>query len=84
MDVQKKNRMPPPDATAMLQTLTTQDFLNFGLGHIAYIRPVSDDGDGAAYWGIFAADGTMMAAHENPEEAVLAARKSNLRPISVQ
>lgn len=84
MDAQEKRKTPPSDTAAILQTLRAQDFLNFGLGHIAYIRPVSDDGGDAGHWGIFAADGTMMTAHDNAEDAFLALRENNLRPISVQ
>jgi len=85
MDAQEKGKTPPPsNAATILQTLSAQDFLNFGLGHIAYIRPVSDDGNGSGRWGIFAADGTMITAHDNAEEAFLALRDSNLRPISIQ
>lgn len=84
MNAEEKNRTPSSSAAHILQTLTAQDFLNFGLGHIAYVRPILSDGDESGCWGVFAADGVIMTTHDNAEEAILALRESDLRPISVQ
>jgi hypothetical protein len=68
-------------AARIMKALTVQDFLNFGLGHIAYVRQ-QDMGDGVI-WAVYAADGTPLASHETAEEAVSAVRYEDLKPVRV-
>lgn len=79
MDTSKQQDQP--SAAKIMKALTTHDFLNFGLGHIAYVRQQMDN-DGMV-WGVYAADGTPIALHESAEEAVSAVRFDDLKPVRV-
>jgi hypothetical protein len=62
--------------------LTRFDLANWGIENVAYVKPVSVDGEGAAY-GIFAADGTELAQMDNRDEAIVTIRQNDLEALSV-
>lgn len=69
------------DSTHLLKSLNTQDFLDFGLQQVAYIREVSID-DRKAY-AIHAADGTPLSVLDNMDTAITIARHNDLEPVTV-
>lgn len=69
------------DAKSTLKNLSHQDFLNFGLHHIAYIKPVVSD-EGPAY-AIHAADGTALSVLDSLDSAIHLARHNNLFPVTI-
>lgn len=68
-------------ARQILRGLSPQDFLQFGLHQIAYIRPVRIM-DRAAY-ALHAADGSTLSVIENFDDAVMTARQSDLQPVTL-
>lgn len=64
-----------------LKHLSTQDFLNFGIRQVAYIRPVSVENKTA--YAIHAADGTPLSVLETRDSAIIAARHNDLEPVTV-
>lgn len=65
----------------VLKKLSTQDFLNFGVEQVAYVRPVVIDGEHV--FAIHRADGTPISIAENMEEAMVSARYNDLEPLAV-
>jgi hypothetical protein len=65
----------------VLQNLTPEDFLSFGLNRIAYIKPVSHD-DRIVY-SLHAADGQLLTTQETPEIVVMMAKDNHLAPVIV-
>lgn len=66
---------------ALLRTISTRDFLNFGVQQLAYIRPVKVE-DKTAY-AIHAADGTPLSVMESMDTAVIVVRHNELEPVTV-
>lgn len=69
------------DTLAYLRQLSPQDFVNFGVGHIAYVRPVTVDG--AAAFSVHAADGTPLSVLPQRDTAFAAVRQNDMEPMSV-
>lgn len=69
-------------AADILRNLSVQDFLNFGAGHIAYVR-ASVEAEGGAY-ALYAANGALLTHQDSPELAMTAARHNGLEPVTVQ
>ena len=57
------------------------DLANWGIEDVAYVKPVSTDGEHA--YGIFAADGTELAQMDNRDEAIVTIRQNDLEALSV-
>lgn len=70
-----------PDARLALRNLSHQDFLNFGVHQIAYIKPVHGE-QGQAY-AIHAADGTALSIMDSLDGAILLAKHNNLYPVTI-
>lgn len=70
------------DASDLLKQLSPREFLGVGMDQIAYIRPVLLDGDMAGF-SIHAADGTQLSIVSSYNDAVMAARTSDLYPVTV-
>lgn len=69
------------NSTEFFKTLSAQDFRNFGVQQIAYIRPVLVQ-DKTAY-AIHAADGTPLSVMDTHDTAVIAVRHNDLEPFTV-
>ncbi|CAO3351611.1 DUF1150 family protein [Azospirillum sp. 11R-A] len=69
------------DTHSQLRQLSTQDFASFGLGDVAYVRPV--EMDGAAAFAIHAADGTPLSVVADRELAFAAIVQNDMEPVSV-
>lgn len=70
-----------PDARSALRNLSHQDFLNFGVHQIAYIKPIRME-EGQAY-AIHAADGTALSVMDSLDGAILLAKHNNLYPVTI-
>lgn len=69
------------DARSALKNLSHQDFLNFGVHQIAYIKPIRmEQGQGYA---IHAADGTALSVMDSLDSAITLARHNNLYPVTI-
>lgn len=64
-----------------LKNLSTQDFLNFGLHHIAYIRLVETDG--IKHYSIHSADGQDLFQSPNLDQAIVETKLYDLEPVTV-
>ncbi|MGQ0527352.1 MAG: DUF1150 family protein [Alphaproteobacteria bacterium] len=69
------------NAAALLKRLSTQDFLNFGVQEIAYIRAVHIKDKRA--FAIHAADGTPLSVMDTLDTALMAVRHNDLEPVTV-
>ena len=65
-----------------LRDITPQDFLQFGVEHVAYVRPAIVNGQRA--FSIHAADGTMLGYHDDMDAALVLTRQNDLEPVRVQ
>jgi hypothetical protein len=70
-----------PDARSALKNLSHQDFLNFGVHQIAYIKPVPSE-EGQSY-AIHAADGTALSIMDSLDGAIMLAKHNNLYPVTI-
>ncbi len=61
--------------------LTARDFKTLGLEQLAYVKPVTVDGEAA--FAVYAADGTEIAVMADREIACAAVRQHDLEPLSV-
>lgn len=68
-------------AQAILKDLTKQDFLNFGIQQVAYIRPIQVQNRKA--YAIHAADGTPLSVMDTFDTAMIAVRHNDLEPATV-
>lgn len=66
---------------AQLRQISNQDFATFGLGHVAYIRPVEVEGSTA--FSVHAADGTPLSVMADRETAFAAVLQNDMEPVSV-
>ena len=72
------------DAQAQqLKQLNDQDFLMYGVGDVAYIKPVTQANGQRAY-GIYTADGNAVAALEKYEIARAMAMQHDLTVMTIQ
>lgn len=65
-----------------LRGLSAQDFLTFGVQHMAYIRPAVVNGQ--TVFAIHAADGTPLGYHDNADAARVLSRQNDLEPVRLQ
>lgn len=66
-----------------LKELSTQDFMNFGVHQIAYIRPKVNT-KGKKIYAIFSADGHEISTAKSEELAIITARQNELDPVAIQ
>jgi len=74
------------DRNEQLRHLSSQDLALLGLSHIAYVRPISVDDEGAGGAGgyaVHAADGTQLAIASELELAYGAILEQDMHPVSV-
>ncbi|PWC34287.1 DUF1150 family protein [Azospirillum sp. TSO35-2] len=69
------------DIQTHLRQLSPQDFASFGLGDVAYVRPV--EVDGTAAFAIHAADGTPLSVVADRDLAFAAIIQNDMEPASV-
>jgi hypothetical protein len=65
----------------LLKSLNRQDFLNFGMHQVAYIRAVNVQNRKA--YAIHAADGTPLSVMDTFDTALIAVRHNDLEPVTV-
>lgn len=70
------------DTSEGLKSLSAQDFLNFGLQQVAYIRPIKVDSRDA--YVLHAADGTALSVMDTLGTAQELARHNDLEPVTIQ
>jgi hypothetical protein len=80
MDGKHMNRSTASSGDA-LKNLSAQDFLNFGMQQVAYIRRVRVE-DKTAY-AIHAADGTPLSVMDSRDTAIVTVRYNDLEPATV-
>ncbi|HRK97583.1 MAG: DUF1150 family protein [Alphaproteobacteria bacterium] len=66
----------------LLKHLSPQAFLAFGMGQVAYIRPVTIENRKA--YSLHAADGTALTLVDSLAGACVLARQNDLDPVVVQ
>ncbi|HYD64999.1 DUF1150 family protein [Azospirillum sp.] len=68
-------------AATLLRQLSPQDFVAFGVDHVAYVKAVEVDGN--AGFAVHAADGTPLTVLPNRDVAFAAVRQNDMEPVSV-
>jgi hypothetical protein len=61
--------------------MSVQDFIDWGLSEVAYVKPV--DMDGRTVYAVFAANGQQLGLMENRTTALAALFQNDLEPISL-
>ena len=69
------------NSPAFFKGLSSQDFRNFGLQQMAYIRPILVQNRTA--YAIHAADGTPLSVMDTQDTAIIAVRHNDLEPVTV-
>jgi hypothetical protein len=69
------------NSIAFFKGLSSQDFRNFGVQQLAYIRPVLIQNRTA--YAIHAADGTPLSVMDTHDTAIIAVRHNDLEPVTV-
>lgn len=69
------------DNTNGFRPLSPKEFANLGAPIMAYVRPVTEDGQTG--YGIYSADGRQMTVVANRELAFASALQHDLQPVSV-
>jgi len=69
------------NAVISLKNLSLSDLLVFGLNNVAYLKPVTVDGQ--AVFAIHAADGSQLALVASREIGVAAMVEHDLEPVSL-
>lgn len=64
-----------------LENLTSQDFRNFGVGHIAYINP--GHFNGKDFYTVYAADGKRLYTADTLQDAIHLSRQDDLEPVTI-
>jgi len=64
-----------------VRALTPEQFSHLGAGHIAYVRPIRQDGEAA--FAIHGADGAQIAVAPDAEVAYAAIRQHEMEPLSL-
>ncbi len=64
-----------------LRNLSIEDFQSFGMGQVAYVKPVTvENRNGYALYG---ADGKLLTLQDTPDLAMMVARHNGLEPVVV-
>lgn len=74
------NNSPSP-AQVFFRGMTADQFQQFGLHEIAYIKPVSKGAEHG--FAIHAADGTLLTIQNALENAIILTRQNDLVPVTV-
>lgn len=69
-------------ARNILKALSVQDFKNFGLQQIAYIRSVSDNT--SISYKVHSADGKEILSADTLDIAIVIAKQNDLEPVILQ
>ena len=69
------------EATPTLDLLTPEQLFHLGVQDIAYVKPVSKDGE--SRFAVHAADGTEIAVFDARDVAFAACRQHDLEPVSL-
>ena len=64
-----------------IKTLSSKDFMMFGIDHVAYIRPVSIGK--RTVFSIHMANGSELGVVENESSAHIALQLSDIQPLTV-
>ncbi len=64
----------------ILREISPQDFLNFGLQDMAYVKPTQEDK--RLKYVIHAADGTALSSMDTQDMALAAIMQNDLEPVS--
>ena len=67
------------DLQETLRSLSSQDLLSLGVSQVAYVRPVSQDGQTS--FAIYAADGARLAVMASHEAALGVIRQHDMEPV---
>ena len=67
------------DLQETLRSLSSQDLLFLGMSQVAYVKPVSQDGQTS--FAIYAADGTRLAVMASYEAALGVIRQHDMEPV---
>ena len=70
-----------PYTVADLRKLSPQDFKNYGVHNVAYVKPVTVQDQKA--FSIHAADGTPLTVMDDFNAALIVARQNDLEPMTV-
>ena len=70
-----------PKVRTALKNLSVEDFKDFGLQQIAYIRTV--DNDNNTIYSIHSADGKEISVMDTLDQAIVATRQNDLEPVTV-
>lgn len=65
-----------------LKNISLQEFLNFGIRDVAYIRKI--DIENKTAYAIHAADGTPLTIMDTLDSALLAVRHNDLEAVTIQ
>lgn len=68
----------PGEIKTALRNISMQDFRNFGLHQISYIRHVNPKG-----YVVYGADGAELSTAQTIEAAVIKAKQEHLEPVVV-
>lgn len=68
-------------AATLLRQLSAQDFVAFGVDHVAYVKAV--EVDGRTGFAVHAADGTPLTVLPDRDVAFAAVRQNDMEPVSV-
>lgn len=71
------------DTNEKLRHLSTQGLASLGLSHIAYVRPILIDDEGASGYAVHAADGTQLAIADELDLAYAAILQHDMHPVRV-
>jgi hypothetical protein len=73
---------PERKLIASLRALSPHDWLGFGVGAVAYVRPVTIEGE--KVFAVHAADGTPLSVARSFDVACASVRQDDMEPVSVQ
>ena len=65
----------------MLKNLSVQDFKDFGLQQIAYIRTIEDKS--RTLYAVHFANGKSISVKDTLDQAILVSRQNDLEPVTV-
>ena len=79
--MEKSHNSRQNSAKEILRNLSVQDFLNFGLQQVAYIKPVKVENREA--YAIHAADGSVLSVLDSIDHAKVVVRHNELEPVTI-
>ncbi len=76
----KENLEQTNNVATALRDLTTQDFKEFGVQQIAYIRPFTNEVD--VEYIVYSADGERIGVFGSRDEAIVGTLQKDLEPVT--